>query len=202
MGLRVAPEFHIEDDLRTGYLPGIAIAKPFVGDFNLPAIVNRLIEYPELIPDTVTDCRNLQGCQGVHEARREPTESTVSETRLLLLGQQFVEIESKFLNRLLDSVIDSEVDEVVSQMRSQQVLGRQVTDRSAPLVLVRSSRSDPVMEQAVSNRVGEGLVVVVRGSHFGEAPLHVKEIVEKRTFDGFDTQSSASRFRPCGCFPV
>src|SRR4030095_848709 len=48
-------EIYVEGDFRMDDLPGVAEAKPFVGQLDLPAVVNRLIEYAEFVTDSVAD---------------------------------------------------------------------------------------------------------------------------------------------------
>jgi len=54
-----AAERHIERQLGSHNLPGVAVAEPFVGDFHLPAVADDLIEYAELVADAVSDSRYL-----------------------------------------------------------------------------------------------------------------------------------------------
>jgi hypothetical protein len=57
--LGVSAKFHLVVNFRANNFPGIAISQPFVGPFNLPTILDRLLKDPEFVPNAVTDRRDL-----------------------------------------------------------------------------------------------------------------------------------------------
>ena len=113
------PETDINGCLWARYFPGVAKAQPFVRDFELPAVLNLLTEDAEFVPDTVADCRNLQGGKRIQIARRQPTEPPIAQARLRFLFQQFLQVQSGFLHSLADLIVDTEVYQAVSQPRTQ-----------------------------------------------------------------------------------
>src|SRR5262245_49442890 len=61
-------------------LPRIAIAQPVIGILSLPAIHKRLAKHAVLVAEAITGGRKLHGGHGVEEARREATQTSVSQT--------------------------------------------------------------------------------------------------------------------------
>ncbi len=90
---RVTAEIHFKGDLRALDLPRVSEVKPLVGLLDLPAVLDFLVEDPEFVPDTVSDCLDFQGGQGIHETGRQPPEAPVSQTRLLFLLNECIEIK-------------------------------------------------------------------------------------------------------------
>ena len=70
-------ETHFNGCLRTSNLPGIAETQPFVGSLHLPTILNHLAKDAEFVADTIADCWYLEGGEGIHVARSQPSQSTV-----------------------------------------------------------------------------------------------------------------------------
>ena len=90
-GLGVAVE---PDDLEVigrGELPWVAVEGPVVGKLDLLAILEGLLEDPELIPDAVPHRRHVQGSQGVEQARGQPAQAAVPQSGLNVEGLQILE---------------------------------------------------------------------------------------------------------------
>src|SRR5262245_7656448 len=96
----------------TWQLPGIAIAQPGVGDFNLPTIPDRLLEDAVLVADAVAGGRNLERRQRVHETRGQPAESAVSQPRLELRLEDDIQIELQRRECVADILSKLEVEDV------------------------------------------------------------------------------------------
>jgi hypothetical protein len=93
----MATELDVEGNVRPVDQPRTARTQPFVGQLDLPAIPDRLRENAELVADAIADGGNLERRQRIEVARRQATEATVAEPRLVLLIEQHVEIEPEFL---------------------------------------------------------------------------------------------------------
>jgi hypothetical protein len=73
------PAVHdVECHFRTHDLPGVAEAQPLIGQLDLPAVLNRLIEDPELVSDAITNSRNVERRQRVHVARGQAAQPPVA----------------------------------------------------------------------------------------------------------------------------
>ena len=121
---RVTAQLDLEGILRPGNLPGVAQLQPVVGPFDLPAILQLLIEDAKLITNTVTDRRNLGGRQGVHITGGQPPQSTITQTRFFLLLEQLIDIDIKPCEGLLNGIAETQVDHVVREMGAGQVFSR------------------------------------------------------------------------------
>ena len=73
------PKTHVEGDLGSGDLPGVAQVQPLVGHLHLPAVTNGLVEDAELVSDAVADGRDLQRRKRVHVAGRQPAEPPITQ---------------------------------------------------------------------------------------------------------------------------
>ncbi len=59
------------------------------------------------------------------------------EARLRLLREQRVEVETELVHGAAHVVVDAEIDQVVAEMRTEQVLGREIADRASALLSCR-----------------------------------------------------------------
>ena len=95
--------------------------------------MDQLVEDAELVADAVADRRDRERRERVHVAGGEPAEAAVAEARLLLLGQDPVEVVPELGHRLPRLGLDAEVQQVVREVGPEQELGRQVADGAARL---------------------------------------------------------------------
>src|SRR5215472_3324308 len=124
--LRVAAETDSYDRFRTPNLPRVSVAQPLIGDFDLPSVANFLVKNPEFISDAVADRRNTQRSQRVQVAGGEAAQSTVSQSGLFFLGNDFVQVETQFFRSLRDRFLYLEVENIISKMWAYQKLGGEV----------------------------------------------------------------------------
>ena len=108
-------------DLRSRDFPGIAETEPFVCEFNLPPVMYLLIKDAEFITDSVADRRNREGCKGIKKTGGKPAKAPIAKTRLLLLIEDAVEVETKLRNRLTHLIINSEVHHGVAEVGSHEI---------------------------------------------------------------------------------
>ena len=130
LGVRLgaSAELHVEGDLRSADLPRVAETQPFVRPFDLPAVVDRLVEDAEFVADAVTDRRDVQCRQRVHVAGRETSKTAVAKPRLLFLFEESGEVLADQRHSFLSRRPQAKVDETVSEMRAGQELGGEVRD--------------------------------------------------------------------------
>src|SRR6516162_10550920 len=75
-GLRVATEIDVRSRIRVHDLPGVALLQPLVGDLDLSAVAELLLEHAELVVDPVTDRRYLERRERIEIAGGEPSQAT------------------------------------------------------------------------------------------------------------------------------
>ena len=68
--------------------------EPLVGELDLPAVTDGLIEDPELVADAIADSRHAQRRHRVHVTGGQPAEAAVAEARLLFLREQAAKVLS------------------------------------------------------------------------------------------------------------
>src|SRR5262245_39031482 len=204
----LAAETHVERNLGAWDFPWVAEAKPPVAHLHLPAVADLLVEDPELVADAVADRRDLQGCERIEVAGREPSQAPVAEAGLFFLLEEALEIEAELCHRLPRGVEASEVDEVVAEMRAEQELGGQIGDCAYLVPIVRLGRPGRALEQAVAHAVGKGEILVVGGGGLREAAQDGEEVSLEYPLPGFDFgtamhvgQLGRPRFRPWNAAP-
>src|SRR6516165_5977863 len=132
MALVVYPWFsvpsktNVVDDLGPADFPWITETQPFIGRLDLPTFLNRLFEDSEFVPDTVTDRRYLKRSQRIHVTGREPAQSAVSKTGLLLLLNQGVKVVTEFDQRLTRLIRDAEVEQIECKMGARKIFRRKI----------------------------------------------------------------------------
>ena len=97
----------------------------------------------ELIADSVPERRDLQRRERIQEAGGEAPEAAVAEARLVLAGEQLIEVQPEFADRLAHLHMDPQVEEVVAEVRTQQKLGGQMGDGAGAVGRVGGRRADP-----------------------------------------------------------
>ena len=117
------PKVHVERDLRPHDLPRVSEAEPLVGQLDLPAVANRLVENPELVTEAVADRRNVERRERIHVAGGQPSQPAVAQAGLFFLFEQAGQVLSNRGQRLLCGFPDSQVDQAVAEMRAGQELG-------------------------------------------------------------------------------
>ena len=174
-------------------LPGVAVAQPVVGELDLPAVVNLLVEDAELVADAVADGGNAEGGQGVEVAGGETAEAAVAEAGFALLLDDWSRSRPSS-GGLADVVFESEVQQVAGEIRSHEELGREITDDADVVLHVALDGCDPGGEDMVADGVGEGHEVVHVGRGFGALRHDEEEVFKDRLLQGGDAVAGAIVF--------
>ena len=174
-----AAPLHVVRDLRPMHLPGVPGSQPEVRDFRLPAVVNFLVEDPELVPDAVADRGDLERGQALHVARGQPAKSAVPQPRFFLVLDHLPEIQTEAVHRLARLVVDAQVDQVLLEVRPQQEFRGEVADDPHVRLVVGSNRVEPAFEQAVADGARQRRVEVVRRRHPQHGSLGVEQVLQE-----------------------
>ena len=198
--LGVAAEAHAHGDLRARDLPGVPEGQPLVRLLDLPAVVDELVEDAELVADAVAERRDLQRGERVHVAGGQTPEAPVAEARLLLLGEDLVEVVAELGHGLPGLVLEAEVQQGVPEVGPEQELGGEVADGAARLLVVGLARRHPPVHHPPARDERQGDVEVVAGRPSGEPPERPEERLPELLLHGVDGrpvghEPSASRLR-------
>ncbi len=73
--------------------PGISKAQPFIGDFDLPAILNFLIEHAIFIANAITYGRYLQSGKRIHVTGCETPQAAIAQSWFFFLLKQVFQLD-------------------------------------------------------------------------------------------------------------
>jgi hypothetical protein len=185
-------------------LPGVSAHQPVVGLFDLPALVDLLVEDPELVADPVSDRRSFERRQRVEIAGGQPAEAAVAQSGFLLARHDLVQLLAQRRQRLAGLGLDAEVQQVVAELRAHQELGRQVTGHLAGLFEPVLGGRHPALLHPVAHRERQSAVVVLCGQCGGGPGDREREVVADPTAQRVGRQTGAAvlvdggRRRCCG----
>src|SRR4029077_3669821 len=92
-------------------LPGVAIAQPVVVHLDLLAMLDPLLEAAAVVANAVTDRRQREGRQRVHEAGGEPAEPAVAQPRIAFGVEDLAEIEPALGGERFGGLVQAEVEQ-------------------------------------------------------------------------------------------
>ena len=145
----VAAELDIHGLVRLAVLPCKAVAQPVVGNLDLIAADNLLLEEPVLIADRAAMPRETMRRQRVNEARRKATEAAVAETCVRLCLVRIREVQLEVPEDFLQSLLNAEVDKVGFQEATEQELNGEVVDLLLLALAILLVRLDPVIRDGL-----------------------------------------------------
>src|SRR5277367_3892487 len=122
--------------VRAGDLPRIAVPQPIVGVLLLPAVRDGLLEHTVLVAQTITRGGELHGGHRVEETSCQAAQTSISQTSIGLLFDQFKPIDAFLLNRLPGHGIKQQVRNIICQRTSKQKLhGKVINAFGIPLLI-------------------------------------------------------------------
>ncbi len=187
-----------------GHLPDIAVMQPLVGDLDLPAVLDDLVEDAELVADAVAYGRISQSRQRVQITSGQPAQPAVAQPRLLLQPDELLEIQAQIFHRLAGVLGYAEVQQLVAQVRPDQKLGRQVGNLPDIGCVAALDLLHPELHDAVAHREREGLVAILGRGNIQRAPHGVVEVVQEGGFQCIGAGSDPRMFmlggRHWACF--
>ena len=146
-----AVELDAEPRARSRDLPRVAVLEPAVGDLDLGAVHDPLVEDPVVVAKAVAVRRVAERGERVEEARGEPSEAAVPEAGVPLRLAQVLERVAELLERLLALGGEVEVDQAVAERAPDQILEREVVDALGVLLVVPVLRADPALDHPVAD---------------------------------------------------
>jgi hypothetical protein len=130
---------------------------PVVGLLVLPAVAHGLLEDAVLVAQAGAHARNAERRHRIQEARRQPAEPAVPETRVRFLLDDLGGIDPVPPAELAPEWVEQQVGDVVHQRAAHQELERQVVHPFRVPRVVRLLCLDPPLRQEVANRAGDRL---------------------------------------------
>ena len=115
------------------------------------AILEGLLEDPELIPDAIAHRRHIQSGQRIQQARRQPAQPPVPQPGLHIQLLQLPRGETGPGHGLAGQPAGAGIQRVLAQLAAQHVLRRQVVDELRVSLIVRPGRPGPAVSEAVAD---------------------------------------------------
>ena len=179
--LERAVELDLDPVVRTSDLPRVGATKPVVGLLVLPTVFDGLPEDPVLVPEPVSDRRELHRSHRVEKARGQTPEPTIAQPGVGFLFEQAEPIERRLLDRFAHEGTEQQVRDVIGQRATDQKLHREVVDALGVRALVGLLRADPSLRENVPDGARERLVALTRtgGGRIGNVVEEQVPLIER-----------------------
>src|SRR5262249_44974076 len=146
--------------------PWVTVAQPVVGIFLLPAVYKRLPKHAVLISQTITGRRKLHSSHRVEKAGSESAKTSVAETCVRLLLDQFEPVNTVLFDHSLNYWVEQQIRDVIGQRTPEKKLHRQVVNPFRILSLIRGFGLHPALRQDITHRVSESFEALPRAGYF------------------------------------
>src|SRR5208337_1705318 len=136
---------------------------PRVGALDLVAAPNLLPEESVIVVDSIRVAGQIERRHRIEVARREPAQAAVTERRVGLFIEQYLQVDSVFGQKVAAGVDNAEVEEVVFQRAPDQKFERQVVELLRIVAIETQTRREHLLDQHVANHQrGRAIPVVLR----------------------------------------
>jgi hypothetical protein len=160
---------------------------------DLPAVLDALLEDPEVVADAVADRGQGERRERVHEARGQPAKAAVAEAGIALLLQDLAEVGSALRGQALRGLVEAEVQQAEPEAPPGQELGREVGDALDVVLEVRALGRQPAVHQAVAHGVRERAVEIGRRGLARVLRARVEQVVDDGLAEGARLHADAGR---------
>ena len=179
IGLGMSAKLYVESQLGPGNLPRVAKPQPLVGNLDLPAVADDLVEDAELITNAIPDGRHFKRRERIHITRRQPPQAAVAKARLILLFQHIFQVDIELGHRLTNLLGHTKIKQVIRKMRAGQKLGGHIGDHARVLLGIRFERLHALLEHTVADGQRKRRVKVVACGPHRRTSHTVKQVIEK-----------------------
>jgi hypothetical protein len=145
----------------------------------LIAILEDLLEDPELIPDAIAHRRDVEGRQRVEQAGGQPAQAPVPQPRLHVKSLKGIGGNTADGKRLAGQVGGAGVDRVLPELTPQHVLRRQVVDELRVGRIMRLGRPGPAIRRPVTDGDSQCPVGVMSAGRLDRRPPVVIQVVNQ-----------------------
>ena len=150
----IAAEFDSLGILRTFDFERIAVSEPVIGQLNLLAVYDGLLEHTVFVTDTAAVSRIVEGGQGLQEAGCQTAKAAVSQTCIRLLILNLVDINAEFLKNLSYLLVAAKVDQVIAQGSAHQEFHGKIEYLLGIMLGIGLVGPEPVINDPVLCRIG------------------------------------------------
>ena len=150
--VHISAEF---DDLRVlgaAQLKGIAVFQPVVGNLDLIALLNLLLEHTVMVADSAAVGRIAQGSQRIQETGCQSSQTAVSKSCVGLLIFDQVQVAAQLLQSFLYFIIISQVNQVIAQGASHQEFHGHIVHNLRVLLLHLLLSGQPCVNNRILGR--------------------------------------------------
>ena len=148
---KFAAEWNVDRLARPRHFPRIRLGQPAIGLLDLESVLDRLPKDSVFVPQAITDRGNLESCQRVDEAGRQPAEPAVAQSGVRFgLDHLFPILQRIGLEILSHELLNTQVDDVVGKRPADQKLHRQVVDPFGVFPVVSLLRQQPALRKQVA----------------------------------------------------
>ena len=106
------------------HLPGVGMAEPGVGGFDLIPILELLAKDAIVVAQPIAHGRDLHRGHGIQEAGGETAQPAIAQPGIRLLLRQLHQVQPLALEHLTRDRLDQEIGQVVGQRATDQELHR------------------------------------------------------------------------------
>ena len=136
------------------------MAKPVVGQFMLPAVPDGLLKHAVFVTKAVARCGELHRGHGIEKARREASETSIAKTSIRFFLDQSQPVQVFLIDNVRHQGIEQEVRDIIGERASDEEFHREVVNPLWVGAVVGSVGAYPTLGQKVTDRAGEGIVVL------------------------------------------
>ena len=156
--------------------PWVAVAQPVVGLFHLAAVLDVLAEHAVFVADAIAHDRQLQRRTAIQETGGQAAQSAIAQAGILLVVDQFLDIEAQALQGHLARLAQTQVEQSVGKAASHQEFERQIIGVLGVLLFIGVAGALVALHQAVAHRQHEGAVGIMRRAAMFVAPQEAGKI--------------------------
>jgi len=157
-GVHMTAKLHAIVDITTADLPRIALVQPVVRKLSLLTVDDGLLEHTELVTDTITPSRIVEGGERVQEASGKTAKTTITKSRILLLVIEVLKLGTKSVESLGEVAGEAHVADGITKVTTHQVLDGEVVHTLETVISEVLLSIIPELNKPITNTVGGGLV--------------------------------------------
>ena len=162
------------------HLEGIAVLEPVIGNLDLEAVIDLLLEHTVLVADSAADRRITERRERIEEARGQTSETAVAERCIGLFVLYGIKVKAVLVEHFGHNLVSLHVNEDIAQGTSHQELHGHVVNSLCLLLAHSLMGSNPVIDDVFLHGVADALEHLLLRSVRGLLAEQCHEVI----FDG------------------